>query len=107
MVVVNASLFRGEEGGELDRGRLRVFEVEATRIASEAGNALAASLVLVGAYASVTGMVGADSLVAAMLDALPPYRRQHAASNEQALRAGFAAAPAGAAPAWQDEGRAA
>jgi 2-oxoglutarate ferredoxin oxidoreductase subunit gamma len=103
VVVVNASLF--EE--DLDREALRVFDVEATRIANEAGSALAASLVLVGAYAAVTGLVGVESLVGAMCDALPPYRRQHAETNENALRAGFAALPAGAAPAWVDEGRAA
>ena len=103
VVVVNASLFEGE----LDRESLRVFDVEATRIASEAGNALAASLTLVGAYAAVTGLVGVDSLVEAMKEALPPYRRQHAAANEKALRAGFAAAPAGAAPAWTSEGESA
>ena len=46
-------------------------------------------------------------LVEAMRAALPPYRRQHAEGNEAALRAGHAAAPAGAAPAWRSEGRAA
>lgn len=103
VVLVNASLFEGE----LDRESQRVFDIEATRIANEAGSALAASLALVGAYAAVTSLVGVDSLVAAMIDALPPYRRQHAETNEKALRAGFAAAPAGAAPAWESEGRAA
>ncbi len=103
VLVVNSSLFEGE----LDLERLRVFEVEATRIATESGSALAASLALIGAYAAVTALVGVDSLVAAMLEALPPYRRQHAETNEKALRAGFAAAPAGAAPAWTSEGQAA
>ncbi len=103
VIVVNTSLFEDE----LDRDAMRVFEVEATRIASEAGSVLAASLALVGAYAAVTSLVAVDSLVAAMREALPPYRRQHAETNEKALRAGFAAAPAGAAPAWESEGRAA
>lgn len=97
VVVVNAPLFEAE----LDRRSLRVFDVDATRIASEAGSALAASLALVGGYASITGLVGVDSLVDAMRASLPPYRRQHAETNEKALRAGFAAAPAGAAPAWE------
>jgi len=103
VVLVNASLFEGQ----LDRQALRVFDVDATRIATEAGNALAASLALIGAYAAVTALVGVDTLVATMIDTLPPYRRQHAETNEKALRAGFAAAPAGAAPAWTGEGRAA
>lgn len=103
VVLVNASLFEAE----LERDSLRVFDVEATRIATEAGSALASSLVLIGAYAAVTGLVSVDSLAAAMHEALPPYRRQHAETNERALRAGFADAPAGAAPAWTDAGRAA
>lgn len=103
VVLVNSSLFEGD----LDREALRVFDIEATRIANEAGSALAASLALVAGYAAVTSLVGLESLVSAMHDALPPYRRQHAETNEKALRAGFAAAPAGAAPAWESEGRAA
>jgi 2-oxoglutarate ferredoxin oxidoreductase subunit gamma len=103
VVVVNASLFEAD----LDRESLRVYEVEATRIATEAGSPLAASLALIGAYAAVTDLVGIDSLVACMQEALPSYRRQHAETNERALRAGFEAAPRGAAPAWKNEGRAA
>jgi hypothetical protein len=45
-------------------------------------------------------LVALDTLVAAMEESLPSYRREHAAKNAEALRAGFAAAPAGLAPAW-------
>ncbi len=61
---------------------------------------MALSMILVGAFASLTGLVGLDSLVAGMSEAMPSYRRQHIATNEKALRAGFDAAPRGAAPAW-------
>jgi len=60
-----------------------------------------ASLVLVGAYLAVTGLVGLDTAVAAVDDALPPYRRQHAATCKEALRIGFEAAPASRAAAWE------
>jgi Pyruvate/2-oxoacid:ferredoxin oxidoreductase gamma subunit len=60
-----------------------------------------ASLVLVGAYLAVTGLVGLDAAVAAVDDALPPYRRQHAATCKEALRIGFDAAPAFRAAAWE------
>jgi len=40
-----------------------------------------------------------------MRQSLPSYRQQHAAQNEKALRAGFAAAPYGAVPAWNGAGR--
>jgi Pyruvate/2-oxoacid:ferredoxin oxidoreductase gamma subunit len=96
VVVVNASLFEGE----LDRQDLRVFDVPATKIASELGNSLAASLVLLAAHAALTGLVGVESLVEAMRESVPAYRRQHLEANEKALRAGFGAVPSGAAPAW-------
>lgn len=103
VVVLNASLFQGE----VDRCEQRVFDVPATRIAAEIGSPLGASLVLAGAYARVTDLVGIGSLLEAMRECLPPYRRQHLESNEKALHAGFAALPPGAAPAWTDPGRAA
>ena len=60
-----------------------------------------ASLVLVGAYLAVTGLVGIDAAVAAVDDALPPYRRQHAATCKEALRTGYDAAPAARVAAWE------
>lgn len=101
VVVLNTSLFRGE----VDRREQRVFDVPATQIATELGSPLGASLVLAGAYAQVTSLVGIASLVAAIRDCLPPYRLQHLEANEKALQAGFEALPAGAAPAWTEAGR--
>ncbi len=98
VVVLNASLFEAE----LDRDAHRVFDVPATALASESGSALAASMVLVGAYAAVTGLVGLDSLGEAMRECVPSYRREHVETNERALRAGFEALPSGAAPAWKE-----
>jgi 2-oxoglutarate ferredoxin oxidoreductase subunit gamma len=98
VVVLNASLFEAE----LDRDAQRVFEVPATALASEAGSALAASMVLVSAYAALTGLVGLDSLCAAMRECVPSYRRDHVETNERALRAGFEALPHAAAPAWTE-----
>jgi len=96
VVVLNASLFEGE----VDRAVQRVFDVPAAEIASEAGSPQAASMVLAGALAGATGLLGADSLVAAMRESLPAYRRQHAETNERALRAGHASVPQGECPAW-------
>ena len=59
------------------------------------------SLVLLAASSAVTGLVSLESLVAAMEQALPPYRREHCAANARALAAGHRALPAGAASAWQ------
>ena len=96
IVVLNASVFEGD----VDRDAHRVFDIPATEQASELGNALAASLVLAGAFAALTGLVCAESLVTAMHDSVPSYRRQHLETNERALRHGFGSVSANAAPAW-------
>lgn len=97
IVVVNESLFEGE----LDRSAWQVFDIPATRIATELGNTLAACLVLTAAYARITGIVGLDALIAGMREAVPSYRRQHIESNEKALRVGFEHTSPGVAPLWE------
>ncbi len=59
-----------------------------------------ASLVMVGAYLAITGLVTIDGALAAVDDALPSYRKQHVAGCQEALRTGFDAAPATRADAW-------
>jgi len=98
VAVWNAELFGAEEIGAVVR-----VPVEATRLASEIGSPLAASLVLLGAFACATGIVTLEAALAAMEDSVPSYRREHLAKNAAALRAGFAAVPAGVAPAWPGE----
>jgi 2-oxoglutarate ferredoxin oxidoreductase subunit gamma len=47
-------------------------------------------MVMAGAYAAISGLVGVEALVAGMEEAIPPYRRQHVATNAAAIRAGHA-----------------
>ena len=96
MIVLNATLF----AGEVDRAEHRVSDVPASRIATDLGSDLAASMVMVGAYVALTDLVSLDALIAGMEASVPAYRSQHIAANETAIRAGFDAAPRGAAPAW-------
>ena len=96
LVLVNSTLFEGR----LDREAQRVIDVPATELAAGVGSPLSAAMVLIGAYAAVTGLVGFGSLIRAMEQSPPPYRKQHVQTNAKALRAGFDAAPQGAAPAW-------
>ena len=112
IVVVNSTLFEGLaaelERNEIDRGAAggsapRVFEVPATQIATDLGNALGASMVLLGAFGALTRLVGLDALVEAMRESIPSYRQQHVAANETALKAGFDRFPAGRLAAWNDE----
>jgi Pyruvate/2-oxoacid:ferredoxin oxidoreductase gamma subunit len=101
VVLINSSLFEGE----VDRARYRVFEIPATDLAAELSLPMAASMVMAGAYTGVTGLVDVESVVEGMRESLPPYRQQHAAGNERAIRAGFhGTEEAGtrlAAPAWE------
>jgi Pyruvate/2-oxoacid:ferredoxin oxidoreductase gamma subunit len=111
IVVVNSSLFEGLQE-ELDPGvenaegsisKPSVFEVPATKMASDLGNALGASMVLLGAFVSLTRLTGLDALIEAMRESIPSYRQQHVAANETALKVGFEAFPPGRVGAWNDE----
>jgi 2-oxoglutarate ferredoxin oxidoreductase subunit gamma len=79
---------------------LRVFRYAVQEVASDAGAPLGASLVLLGAYCTLTGLCSTDSLVEAMKRLVPPYRTQHLVGNEAAIRAGAALGEPLAAPAW-------
>ncbi|MGO8873462.1 MAG: 2-oxoacid:acceptor oxidoreductase family protein [Acidimicrobiales bacterium] len=70
-----------------------VVEVPAGDLAVDVGAVMAASMVMMGAYAAATGLVRLNSLMAASRGSLPPYRAQHADLNDRALEAGFAAVP--------------
>lgn len=79
-----------------------VVAVPATDLALSVGGMLVASMVMVGAYAAATGLVGLTSLESASRASLPSYRARHADLNDVALRAGFDAVTAASVPAWRD-----
>jgi len=85
---------------EIDREKFAVVEVPATDIAAVVGHAMAASMVMMGAYAALTGIVSVASLKSAASGALPPYRKQHIELNERAIAAGASAVTPLAVPAW-------
>lgn len=97
-VVVNASLV----GEDLAAPGLDVYRIRAGEIAESKGAPMGAAMVLLGALCSLTGLAGLESLVAAMKELVPPYRTEHVAANEEALRAGDAAGPGPLAPAFAD-----
>jgi Pyruvate/2-oxoacid:ferredoxin oxidoreductase gamma subunit len=74
--------------------------VPAGQVAVELGTPAAVSMVALGAYAAATGLVDLEHLIAALPDALPPYRAQHLPANETALRAGYALVPQKVHDAW-------
>jgi 2-oxoglutarate ferredoxin oxidoreductase subunit gamma len=72
-----------------------LVRVPATQIAGQIGNPLAAGLVLLGGFAAMTCLVGIDSLVEAMRQIVPAYRREHLQTNDEALRRGAGSVTAG------------
>jgi 2-oxoglutarate ferredoxin oxidoreductase subunit gamma len=95
VVVANSTVV-----GDLESPGHRVFLVPAGEVAVELGAPMSAGFVLLGAYTAITAMVSLDGLIGAMRELVPPYRTQHLAANEAALRAGHQAGAASAAPAW-------
>lgn len=97
VVVVNDSTFAADLGAV----PARTFRVPASELAAELGNDLAASMVILGAFGAITGLVTLDGLHAGMRESIPAYRRQHVELNERALSVGFDAVDRLAAPAWE------
>ena len=81
----------------------RILPVRATTIAREIESPKGASLVLLGAYAALTGIVSPESLDDALASSLPSYRQQFLEMNQRALAAGRDALPALEVPAWSSE----
>jgi Pyruvate/2-oxoacid:ferredoxin oxidoreductase gamma subunit len=96
LVLVNDATFRRDIATDAT-----VVRVRATDVATELGNALGGSMVIAGAYCSLTGAVGLDALIAAMRESIPSYRVQHIAANETALRAGVDLVEANTFPFWK------
>lgn len=99
VVVVNTTVFEGD----IDRSGYLVVGIPATELAMSAtGQAMAASMVLLGAYGAATGLVGIGSLQRAVAESLPPYRSQHVAANLAALETGHRAVERPVAEAWDE-----
>jgi Pyruvate/2-oxoacid:ferredoxin oxidoreductase gamma subunit len=96
LVLVNDTTFTADV-----RAPVTLIRVAATTVATDLGNPLGGSMVMLGAYAGVTGIVEQEALIEAMRQSIPPYRTQHIESNERALRAGWDLLPANEHPAWE------
>ncbi len=78
-----------------------VQRLPATTVAADLGNPMGGAMVMLGAFATNSGIVGLDALVDAIAASIPPYRTQHIAANERALRAGAELLPANEHRAWE------
>ena len=91
LVLVNSTVCTNDMLGE-NRREIDVVEIPATDLAVDVGNIVAASMVMVGAYAALTGIVRSTSIEQAITSSLPPYRTQHVELNCRAAEIGRAAA---------------
>jgi Pyruvate/2-oxoacid:ferredoxin oxidoreductase gamma subunit len=96
LVLVNDATFTTEITAPVT-----VLRVAATNAAADLGNPLAGSMVMLAAYAAITGIVERDALVEGMRESIPPYRTQHIEANERAIAAGWELVLAGEHPAWE------
>jgi 2-oxoglutarate ferredoxin oxidoreductase subunit gamma len=98
ITLVNSSVFHLT----VDIPGAQVYALPAMDMAADLGSPMSAGFVMLGAFASITGLVGLDSVLDAMRQLVPPYRSQHIAANGRAIRAGADVVPASATPAWPD-----
>lgn len=84
-----------------DIARFDCVEIPAVRIATDLGAALGAAMVMIGAYAKITGAASLPSLREAMARSLPPYRQKHVPSNIAMLEAGYAHIPEATHAIWE------
>lgn len=80
-----------------------IVSITATKLAREADAPKAAALVLLGAFAHATGIVGPEALDTGLANALPSYRQQFLEANQRALEVGREAVSPLSLPAWQEE----
>ena len=99
VVLVNDSTFESEIMAPVN-----VVRLKATELAAEIGNPQAGTMVMVGAYSALTGLISIDAAIEGMKESIPSYRSQHIDANERALRAGYDAVTPGQFPAWQEVG---
>jgi Pyruvate/2-oxoacid:ferredoxin oxidoreductase gamma subunit len=96
VVVVNMTVCEGGIVGE----NLRVVEVPASDLAVDAGNVIAAGMVMLGAMCTATRVVSLDALHQAARVSVPAYRTQHLELNERALEMGAGAVTEVVDDAW-------
>jgi Pyruvate/2-oxoacid:ferredoxin oxidoreductase gamma subunit len=97
VAIIDRSVFRGPT--ECPTGA-EVIEIEASKIATDSGAPQTASMVMLGAFASVTRLVNLESLLAASAEVLPSYRSHLADTNAAALEIGWSLLDAVLVDAW-------
>jgi 2-oxoglutarate ferredoxin oxidoreductase subunit gamma len=88
VLVINSSLIDLTS----ERDDITAIYVPATQMAAEMGNVRVANMIMMGAWATSTGVIALDQLTKTLIDHLPPNKRQFVQINRKALRLGAAVA---------------
>jgi 2-oxoglutarate ferredoxin oxidoreductase subunit gamma len=96
VVLVNTTVWEGA----IDDENLLVVGVPASDLAVDAGNVIAAGMVMLGAFSTATRVVSLDALRGAARSSVPAYRTQHLELNERALEVGAGAVAGVVDEAW-------
>lgn len=99
VVVVNDTVFVGD----ITDKDVKIYRIPATKIANDLGSPMCGAMVLLGAYAKLSGIVKLESLITAMTASLPSYRQQHIEANTEALTVGFDSVKADTSPVWSEQ----
>ena len=84
VVLVNSSLLGAPPAWD----GVRTLAVPATELAKSMGQVMGAAMIALGAFVGVTGIVGIDSLHAALGEVLPPHRRKLVDANQACITRG-------------------
>lgn len=96
VLLINEGAFDDRPGAE----PFRRYAIPATAMAAARGLEMGASLIMIAAYARLTGLLAREALEQAVEDSLPPYRRKHLAGNIALIASGFDAVEGNKEPAW-------
>ena len=91
VVVINTSLVELTSEMEKVLENVKLVRVDATNIAIELGSVKCANMVMLGAYAGVTGEYSVDTLMGALRHKLGPSKEKFMPANQKAIEAGMAA----------------
>lgn len=89
LLVLNTSLVDNADAGEA-----RLLGINSASLATQAGNAKAINMVLVGAWLGATGVVPLEPAVETVRTISPPHLQKYVESNIAAMRLGYEAARA-------------
>jgi 2-oxoglutarate ferredoxin oxidoreductase subunit gamma len=85
LLVINTSLIKNVPG----RSNISIIKIKATDIAKELGNTQAANIVMLGALIGRTGIVSSKTVVHAIKEIVPAFKKNMISLNKRAFERGI------------------